>query len=172
MRALSQKPSLPDIKAPEKGPRLVILDPLSPCIDHGQAGTNTQWGHYGTAYAETEAGRRRVRAHRMIFEAYHGYRPDVVMHDCDNTRCINVAHLSPGDYDANNKDRAAKGRSAQNVHSRRRLSDAQVREIRSMFVKGAPKGSPHGVVALARRFAVDPNVIYQVASRRTYRDVV
>ena len=149
--------------------RVLVLD--QPCIDHGQVGSKG-WGAYGSAYALTEGGRKRFKAHRLAFEAFHGYRPEVVMHDCDNPRCVNVAHLSPGNHASNNKDRASKGRSAMNVHSRRRLSEEQVRDIRSTFIKGSPKGSSNGVMAVAARHGVDPNVIYQISSRKTYRDVV
>ena len=142
------------------------------CIDHGQVGIKSPWGgNYGTGYALIETGKKRIKLHRLIFETYYGYRPDVVMHLCDNTRCINVFHLEAGTFDSNNKDRARKGRSAENVHSKRRLTEEQVREIRRDFIPGSPKGSPHGVQALARRFSVDPNVIYQVHQRGTYRDV-
>lgn len=148
--------------------RQLIFD--EPCTDHGQVGLKG-WGAYGTGYALTEVGRKRVRLHRLVFETFHGYRPEVVMHDCDNPRCINIKHLSPGTFDLNNKDRARKGRSTQHLHAKRRLTDEQVRDIRDTFVKGAPKGSECGVMALARKYGVDPNVIYQITSGRTYKDV-
>jgi hypothetical protein len=76
-----------------------------------------------------------------------------------------------GDWDTNNKDRAAKGRSALNVHARRRLTVGEVTEIRTRFATRSNPDPVNGVIALAREFGVDSTAIYQIAYRRTYRDV-
>lgn len=101
----------------------------------------------------------------------HGYYPPVVMHRCDNPRCIEVTHLEAGDWDSNNKDRAAKGRSAKLRMDRRTLTDDQVREIRSRYPGRGVRDNVNGVTALAREFGVDSNVIYQITDGRTYTNV-
>lgn len=132
------------------------------CHDHGQKG-NPQG--YGRFWVETEGGRKKWLAHRVVFEQFYGYRPPVVMHSCDNTRCINPAHLEPGDWDKNNKDRAAKGRSAPHRPDRRTLTDEQVRGIRQDF-------PTLGVSATARKYSRDTNAIYWIVQGRTYKDVI
>jgi hypothetical protein len=144
-------------------PKILTLD--KPCIDHGYKGKSGGYAHV------RDATGKRSMLHRQVFEQRHGYLPTVVMHTCDNTRCIEPTHLAAGDWGANNKDRANKGRSAQNVHSRRRLTAEQVAEIRQRFAKRTKFDLVNGVVALAREFRVDTGVIYQIASGRTYRDV-
>ena len=136
------------------------------CIDHGLKG-NPQ----GYARTFVRGENRKMLFHRYVFWQAHGYLPPVVMHDCDNTRCINIDHLLPGDWVTNNQDRARKGRSAVNVHTRRRLSEAQAREIRERFAVRTPRDSVNGPLALAREFGVDTKAIYQITQGRTYRDV-
>lgn len=148
--------------------RTVAID-LEDCIDHGQVGT----GGYGTTYIETEKGRLRRLAHRVVFETYYGYRPEVVMHLCDNPRCINVRHLEAGTWDKNNKDRALKGRSATSVPSRQRLTHDQVREIRNRYTGGHRNTpNPNGAVALGNEFGIDSRAIYQIVRRKSYKEVV
>lgn len=140
--------------------RILVLD--IECRDHGLKG-NAQG--YGRTWVETERGRKKWLTHRIVFEQFYGYRPPVVMHTCDNPRCINPAHLVPGDWDKNNKDRAAKGRSAQHRHDKRTLTDDQVRGLRADFPL-------LGLTRTARKYARDTNVVKWIISGRTYKDVI
>jgi len=55
--------------------------------------------------------------------------PEVVlMHQCDNTACVNPAHLVPGDHAANMAERKERGRHL-NCHTSE-LSEADIHEIR------------------------------------------
>jgi hypothetical protein len=131
------------------------------CIDHGQKGNHQGYGHSGS-----------LRLHRKVFLQEHGYLPPVVMHTCDNPRCINPAHLKAGDWETNNRDRAAKGRSAKHRPGARQLPEEAIRDIRQrMAVRKRGKDPMNGPVALAREYGVDTQVIYQVYRGRTYRDV-
>lgn len=130
------------------------------CIDHGRPSNRG-------GYASSNTRPRLL--HRKIFLETHGYLPPVVMHSCDNPRCINPAHLEPGDWDKNNKDRAARGRSAKSVPSRRKITQAQAETIRSRWsLRKIPRDKINGVSAIARDFSVDCNVIYQIVEGRTH----
>lgn len=103
------------------------------------------------------------RAHIVVFQAVHGYTPEVVMHSCDNPSCVNPYHLRAGTKATNNADRASKGRSAKTVPSRQRLSSTDVEAIRARWKPGkAPKANPDGTVAIARDYGVDSAVIVKV----------
>lgn len=115
-----------------------------------------------------------VFAHRFVYcwvndvpkEDIKGY---AIMHSCDNRLCINPKHLQKGTWADNNKDRAEKGRSAANVHSRRHLTEDQVREIRKRY-------SPipwlkSGCRTLADEFGVERSTIMSIIKRETYRDI-
>lgn len=91
------------------------------------------------------------------------------MHRCDNKRCINPDHLLAGDWDSNNKDRAAKGRSAKVRVDLRKIDDDQAAAIRHRWSLKKPGKDPeNGVMALARDFSVDSNVIYNIVRGKSH----
>lgn len=60
-------------------------------------------------YGVMQRGRRGeglVTTHRLSFEIHHGTVPAgmVVMHSCNNKRCVNPSHISAGTYSQNNID--------------------------------------------------------------------
>jgi hypothetical protein len=72
---------------------------------------------YGTLW--NDETRRMVGAHRAAWEIEHGAPPPagmVVMHTCDRPECVNPAHLRLGTVAENNRDRAAKKRSARTLN--------------------------------------------------------
>ena len=87
-------------------------------------------------------GRMRLRgvqtyAHRVAYEAHYGEAPGPlhVLHSCDNPRCCNPAHLSLGDYEENNRQRAERGRNADirgEKNPAHKLTNQQVAEIRDL----------------------------------------
>jgi hypothetical protein len=136
----------------------------SACIDHGLKGRPQGYAMFWDA----QSGKKML-AHRKVFRDLRGFLPPVVMHTCDNPRCINPDHLEAGDWKKNNQDRATKKRSAKSRPDKRHLTHDEVRAIRRRYVPGYSR--EHGVTALAREFGVDTNVIYQITSGRTYAEV-
>jgi len=137
---------------------------VSGCIDHGYKGNGK-----GYAKVHRPTGRDEiVYLHRWIFAREHGYYPEVVMHSCDNTRCINLEHLVGGTRDMNNKDCAAKGRSAKAQPTQRRFTQAQVDEIRVRWAGRGKRCLVNGASALAREFGVNRSSIYDICEQRTY----
>lgn len=107
--------------------------------------------------------------HRKAFFDKHGNYPPVVMHICDNPRCINPDHLKAGDWDSNNKDRASKGRSAKRNDANRKVTDEQAAMVRARYTPGrGPVANPNGAVALAKELGVDTVVIYNIIKRKTH----
>ena len=75
----------------------------------GAVGRN---GYGNLRVGSTRDGTRRsVSAHRVAFELAGG-NPGaaIVMHSCDNKRCVNPAHLTAGTQRDNVRDCVAKGR--------------------------------------------------------------
>lgn len=103
---------------------------VSACMDHGKVGT-------GKGYAQRSVGNRMRYMHRLAYAASTGMDEltmgGVVMHACDNPRCINPEHLVLGTHKDNTKDMLSKGRSNPPAGTRSataKLTEAQVREIR------------------------------------------
>lgn len=67
---------------------------------------------YGTIALVTEGMRRTYRTHRVAYQIWRGPVPDqaVVMHACDNPRCINPDHLRVGTHADNMADKMSRGR--------------------------------------------------------------
>lgn len=68
---------------------------------------------YGSIAIETHPKPRMVSAHRFAWELANGTAvPDgqVVMHSCDNRRCVRPDHLNLGTVGDNNRDMLRKGR--------------------------------------------------------------
>ncbi len=143
-------------KVQRRGP-----DQCWPWIGKRQA---SGYGRIGIG-ANTQTG-----AHQVCFEMHNGYKPEVVMHTCDNPWCVNPAHLKAGTRKLNMQDCVAKGRFSHapktwgGKHHRAKLTEADVREIKS---RPAAKG-----VALAKQFGVEVAVIYRIRAGTAWKHVV
>ena len=85
-------------------------------------------GGYGKFYA----GQSHYRAHRVAFTISKGPVDALnVLHTCDNPSCVNPDHLFAGTTVDNVADKVAKGRQAKGEGCNRKLTDIQVRAIRS-----------------------------------------
>lgn len=137
---------------------------IGPCIDHGRRSVSG----YAKSGADARKGLPRL-LHRRIFLESNGFLPPVVMHRCDNPRCINPAHLVAGDRDKNNKDRAEKGRSAKTRLDLRKLTEQDATAIRKRWAERRGKRDPiNGICAISRDYGVDANVVYNIVEGRTY----
>ena len=112
--------------------------------------TGAQAGkHYGAFWLDHSS---YVMAHRFAYELMYGPIPEhlFVCHTCDTPLCVNPAHLWLGSKGDNNRDRAAKGRSAQGENNgQSKLTADQVQELRTRAAHGEP------ITRLARAFGVD-----------------
>ena len=109
---------------------------------------------------------RSFRAHRYAWALTHGSAPDgkVLMHSCDNPRCVNPAHLSIGTTLDNNRDAFAKGRrrAAGEHNIKAKLTSDDVLSIRA---------SREIEAVLAVRYGVCLSTIYSIRVRRTWAHV-
>ena len=110
-----------------------------------------------------QAGYQRVFAHRFAWEQANGRRVPpgmVVMHRCDNPRCVNPDHLSIGSQRQNIHDSIRKGR--YNVFGIQKLNAEQVREIRRRASAGELQKSIAGAFGIAR------NTVSGIVQRKSW----
>lgn len=127
---------------------------MTPCIESKYA--PNKFGYCRVRYGTGSGRKPRVFHHRLVFALYHGLDPytfeGVVMHACDNPRCINIEHLSLGTHKANTLDMLKKGRCTS-----ARLTPDDVTYLREHFEPG--KGA---AAYWAARYNVSRNHIYKV----------
>jgi hypothetical protein len=138
----------------------------SPSCWEWQGSTSDGYGTY------RHNGKTR-KAHRVVWERERGPIPEglCVCHHCDNRRCVRPDHLFLGTVDDNNKDRAAKGRSAGvfpggEAHPARKrrgqshwcakLTDDDVREIRALRARGLLQAQ------IGARFNIHPSTVSRI----------
>ncbi len=123
------------------------------------------WQNRGKKYPRTSIkGIGKVSMHRASFELYNGPIPErmVVMHTCDNCKCVNPDHLQLGTYRENIKDMISKSRgvfqkSCGEKHWNCSLSEETVEKIRN--ASGTHE-------ALAEFFGVNQSTITRIKNRK------
>ena len=135
---------------------------------HVQRGAPTEcwpWLRYRgrKGYGVLHVDRKKRRAHRVAYFLTHGAWPLVARHTCDNPPCCNPAHLLDGTIADNQRDMAARGRTADRRgerHPRARLSVADVVQIRSANASARD---------LATQFGVSTNHIWRIRSGAAWK---
>ena len=114
-------------------------------------------------YGMFKVGKVTNRAHRVAHEFYCGPIPidKVVMHTCDNRRCVNPKHLTLGTQKENVDDMMRKGRKY------KILSEEQILEIKSLLAEG------HKQYTIADKFGIHQSVISRIktGNRRRWHEV-
>lgn len=95
----------------------------------------------GEGYGKFKYGEKYIRAHRVAYMITKGDIGEglVIMHKCDNPKCVNPDHLKPGTHADNMADKMAKGRGSgwrryatahdANTRKQSRLTREQILEI-------------------------------------------
>lgn len=108
---------------------------------------------------------RHVSAHRYSYEVSVGPIPDgmIIMHLCDNRRCVRPEHLRAGTHLENSADCVSKGRHARGENTPR--ATLRENEVRQILL------SQENLETTARRFGVSMTTISSIRLRRTWKHV-
>jgi hypothetical protein len=121
-------------------------------------------------YGRFWAGSGSVLTHRYAMALAIGYWPEnqCVLHRCDNPPCCNPVHLFVVTNADNVADAVAKGRailhgSPGERHPRAKLTETDVRFIRSNYV------TPTDAKIFAAQFGVTVSTVFAIVHRRNWR---
>lgn len=111
-----------------------------------------------------DRGKLRL-AHRVSWEIEHGSIPDgkLVLHTCDNPKCVRPDHLFLGDHEVNMADKVDKERH----HGSHKLTADEVREIRRRY----REEDGHTHQSLADEYGVTKSAITHLMNRRSWKHI-
>lgn len=112
-------------------------------------------------------------AHRVSWEIHNGDVPAEinVLHHCDNSGCVNPAHLYVGTQKQNVHDMFSRNRNNSmgprgEAARAAKLSDVQVETIRMLYASGV-----FSVRWIKQLYGVTQTCIWKIVNRRTWRHV-
>lgn len=127
-----------------------------------------EWlGHVQTAgYGQFKRNGREILAHRDAYEKAHGPIPPgvLVLHSCDNRKCINPDHLRLGTAKDNFGDMIKRSRYRHHRQGRK-LNPESVKELRSLREGGAT------LTELATRFGISNRQASRIARGLSWASV-
>lgn len=125
------------------------------------ATTSAGYGHIWRPETRTFMG-----AHRVSWELHYGPLPKgardpdhdgVVMHICDNGRCVRPDHLRLGSFRDNSRDMVEKGRC---IGAPQKVSNDEVVAIRTLYAEGETQS------ALSRAYGISIAQIKRIVLRK------
>ena len=134
------------------------------CIEHLYAGDRD-------GYARISFRGATIGLHRLVLADKLGIDPDdlgdlVARHTCDNTRCIDPAHLEPGTTADNQRDMTERGRGRTGERNGLAvLSPEAVRDIRANYRKGS---RTQGLRNFAEKYRCAISTVFAVLSGDTW----
>lgn len=131
---------------------------------------STDTSGYGLCAASKIGLKAHEKAHRVSFFLTNGHlplSPLILLHSCDNPRCVNPSHLSAGTHKANARDKIQKGRQAPPLRGESNachiLTAEGVRFLRSAVASGTP------LTHATRKIGVPYHAAWNAVNGRTWR---
>lgn len=149
-----------EIAARKMTPELCVADTLRTAVVNHETGCIEATQNLDpNGYCCRSVNNEMHWVHRLVWEVAHGPTTADVLHSCDNSRCINLAHLRAGNQRENMEDMAVRLRVAS-----RKLNPAEVHNIKSAYAAGA--GS---YKSLGREYGVHYSTIRDIIKGRSWR---
>ena len=124
-----------------------------------------------SGYGHVTIKQKQWLTHRLSWTLSKGKIPykKLILHRCDNRKCINIDHLFVGTHKQNSVDMWNKGRGFRTTGRRQnaKLTESQVREIREKL-KSYKKGDG---VKLAKEFNVTDVLILLIKKRKIWKNL-
>jgi hypothetical protein len=144
-------------------------------VDSGAPNGCWEWtgGCDRDGYGKIKDSGKTVKSHRASWEIHNGPIPEgaLVLHKCDNPKCVRPAHLLLGTDKENAADKVAKGRQGSlkgESLPQSRLREPDVRSIREMY-RRHQRYTPGLRTFLCKWFGVSPKTVQDAACGITWR---
>lgn len=150
-------------------PRRSLRERFERSVARGEPAECWEWTGYTDrcGYGTLAAPHKPRKAHRIAYELHHGVAlkaDQLILHSCDNRRCVNPAHLRVGTHRENMLDRSTRGRQTRGERvNTAKLTEAQVLDIRSSTRLGTE---------LARQYGVCPTQISCIRLGKTWKHLL
>lgn len=120
-------------------------------------------------YGSMRINRKPVKAHRYSWCRKYGSIPDgmMVLHKCDNPKCVNVDHLFLGDHNANMADMDAKGRRVKNQPKGTRCHASKITEADVPGIRSDPRRQ----VDIAAAYGITQSVVSKIKLKQAWSHV-
>lgn len=133
-------------------------------------------GLFSNGYGAFKLDGKLRKAHRVSYEMHHGPIPEglLVLHKCDNPKCVNPDHLFLGTHKTNAEDRQNKGRGTCGIHGNQvkgenhygaKLTVPQVKKIRSLEGKMTME-------KIANIYGVSRHNVWAIIRRRKWKSII
>ena len=121
-------------------------------------------------YSRVRVDGTLILIHRFIYSQIRGDIPDrmLVMHRCDNPKCINPKHLTLGTQGDNIRDRDRKGRSNRAVGARNFNTKLTEKDI-PLIIEAVRLG--RSMKKVGNEYGVSATAICAIVNRRTWKHV-
>jgi hypothetical protein len=127
--------------------------------------SHSSGGAPGKDYPQAFFDGKERHLHRVSYEHFIGpiTKGMVIMHTCDNRKCINPNHLKAGTINDNNQDMTRKLRNKRGSnHHWAKVNEGQVKEIRKLYKDGLFQRE------IAERFGIKQMAVSQIVRRKTW----
>lgn len=146
----------------ERFKQFCSLDKETGCIE---------WtGAIRTGYGLFRLNGKTQTAHRISWLIYRGpINGQLVLHKCDNKKCVNPDHLFLGTQKDNVDDMVKKKRNVVlkgELNPNAKLNTKKVKQIRELY-----HSTKTSFVKLAKQFEVSPKLIELVVKKEAWKDV-
>ncbi len=134
------------------------------------------WDWHGDAdkdgYGRIRIGGKRYRAHRLALFLQNGQHPNsnlLVLHSCDNPRCVNPQHLREGTSKENSQDMFDRNR--ENVVKGTSHYNASLNESIVRYIKTQKRGGVANI-EIARELNISHKTIWAIDHEKSWKYVI
>lgn len=122
-------------------------------------------------YGAMQVCYKRLRAHRISYVLHNGpiNTSDLVLHKCDNPRCVNPKHLFKGSQADNVRDRDKKQRMHKpkgELHPLAKLTEETTQFLRASYIRGSVR-----MKDLAAMLGISVSAVSMVVNRKRWSHI-